>query len=104
VAGIAARPSKPSRRPREDDLAGLVAALGPDLTGRVHLAYRRRADRRWWRLRYPGGRVPEWDYCSLCGRCGLIPAESWRKVDCRACDRVVGNRRYRLTRHTGADG
>jgi hypothetical protein len=96
------RPSKPSRRARPDELTGLAFALGPDLTGRVHLAYRRTADRRWWRRRYPGRTVPEWDFFSLCGRRGLVEAEGWRRFDCQSCARILGNRRYRLATEAGA--
>jgi hypothetical protein len=81
--------------------ADLVVALSPDLTGRVHLAYRRRPDRRWWRLVYPGWSVPRWDYVSLCGRRGLIPGDAWRDADCRSCRRLLAGRRARLARRLG---
>ena len=79
-----------------------MLAHGPDLTGRVHLAYRKRADRKWWRRRYPGAPIPEWDHFSLCGRGGLIAADAWRILDCRSCERIIGNRRYRLATEAGA--
>ena len=85
------------------DLEGLVPALGPDLTGRVHYAVRRAVDRRWWRRRYPGWEIPEWDHVSLCGRRGLVVAESWRKVDCGSCRRVLTGRRHNLARRVGSD-
>jgi hypothetical protein len=80
-----------------------VAAIGPDLTGRVHHAVRRATDRRWWRRRYPGWDIPKWDYVSLCGRRGLIAAEQWRRVDCRVCGRVLAARRHTLAQRVGAD-
>ncbi|MEX0664377.1 MAG: hypothetical protein WD598_06345 [Acidimicrobiia bacterium] len=40
--------------------------------------------------------MPEWDYFALCGRRGLVEAEPWRRFDCRSCERILGNRRYRL--------
>jgi len=94
--GIAARLSFGA--PDEADLVGLVVALGPDLTGRAHFAYRRRTDRRWWRRQYRGRRLPpDWDYVSLCGRQGLVLAPH-EAVDCRSCRRNVVGRRRRLDR------
>ena len=87
--------------PGADD--GLVPAISPDLTGRVHLAYRRAPDRRWWRRVYPGWSIPRWDHVSLCGRRGLVLAESWQRVDCRSCRRVLRSRKHRLARRVGAD-
>ena len=81
---------------------GLVAAIGPDLTGRVHLAYRRRADRRWWRRVYPGRSVPRWDHVSLCGRRGLVAVDTWQTVDCRSCRRIAAARSARLASRVGA--
>jgi len=76
-------------------------ALSPDLTGRVHLAYRRRPDRRWWGRVYPGWSVPRWDYVSLCGRRGLVLAEPWQRSDCGSCRRLLATRRRRLARRLG---
>jgi hypothetical protein len=86
---------------RDIDLAGLVVALGPDLTGRIHAAYKRRTDRRWWRQHYPGWRVPKWDYVSICGRKGLIRCTPPQPIDCRACQRILVSRRWRLAQRTG---
>lgn len=92
----------PTAVPTErDDTVGLVAALGPELTGRVHLAYRQAPERRWWRRRYPGRLVPEWDFVSLCGRRGLVVPEPPRPADCRACAQILANRHRRLARRTG---
>ena len=80
-----------------------MAAVSPDLTGRVHLAYRRVPDRRWWRRVYPGWQLPRWDFVSLCGRQGLITAEDWHEVDCGSCRRVLRSRKHRLARRVGTD-
>lgn len=85
-------------------MGDLVVAVGPDLTGRVHLAYRRPPDRRWWRRVYPGWSIPRWDYVSLCGRRGLVEAEPWRRADCRSCRRLHASRRRRLASRLGDGG
>jgi hypothetical protein len=87
--------------PAAGDTTGLVVALGPELTGRTHLAYRRVPDRRWWRRRYPGRPIPEWDHVSLCGRQGLVEPETPRALECRSCRQIVASRRRRLERGTG---
>jgi hypothetical protein len=90
---------------RRGDLTGLVVAIGPDLTGRVHYAYRAPTDRRRWRRDYPGRRpVPAWDYVSLCGRRGLVRATSGQAADCASCGRILAGRRARLARRAGTDG
>ena len=81
----------------EADEVGLVAALGPDLTGRIHLAYKGLTDRRWWRRHYPGWPVPKWDYVSLCGRKGLVLPSPPQPVDCLACQRIQASRVRRQT-------
>jgi hypothetical protein len=78
-----------------------VAALGPDLTGRIHYAYQRTPDRRWWRRWYPGWSIPTWDHVSLCGRKGLVVADPPREVDCAACQRILASRGTRLARRAG---
>lgn len=77
----------------DEELVGLVAAISPELTGRVHLAYQRVTDGRWWRQRYPGlAAIPEWDYVSLCGRHGLVPPSPPRDADCLSCQRILAAR------------